>query len=271
VTPALLVVAGVELAALVALGILLARSRREVGRLTQRLAGPRPSGRLTAGRAVKVVVETATKVRDQGVGGLLTSSMEELTRWATEDRAEIARVAAPNGTVTILFSDIENSTALNEQLGDRRWVAVLTAHDAVVRRQVAQHDGHIVKAQGDGFMVVFGEPAAGVRTAVAIERALASERDRNLRRTQIKVRIGVHVGKAVSRDGDYFGRNVAMAARVAEQAAGGEIVVSDQVRLGLRDQDEFVLAPLGEVELKGLIDVHALWAVVWTAPGASAP
>jgi class 3 adenylate cyclase len=100
---------------------------------------------------------------------------------------------------------------------------------------------------------------------------LASERDRNLRRTQIKVRIGVHVGKAVSRDGDYFGRNVAMAARVAEQAAGGEIVVSDQVRLGLRDQDEFVLAPLGEVELKGLIDVHALWAVVWTAPGASAP
>jgi class 3 adenylate cyclase len=263
VTVLWLIVAGAELVAVTVLSVLLVRSQREVDQLKARLAGPRPGARMTAGRAVKAVVETATKVRHQGVGGVLASSIEDLTRWATEDRAEIARVALPNGTVTILFSDIENSTAMNEDLGDSRWVAVLKAHDAIVRRQVTEHGGHVVKAQGDGFMVVFGEPADAVRTAVHVQRALASGRGRGLRRAQIKVRIGAHVGKTVSRDGDYFGRNVAMAARVAEQARGGKILVSDEVRAALGEPDEFELEPCGEVELKGFAGIHALWSVAW--------
>jgi class 3 adenylate cyclase len=216
---------------------------------------------------VKAVVGTAVRFRDQGMGGFLTSSLEDLTRWATEDRAEIVRLAAPDGTITVFFSDIEDSTTLNEQLGDTEWVRVLAAHEKVVRDCVQKHDGHVVKSQGDGFMVVFPHPASGVRAAVQLQKALHNGGPRRLRRSSVRVRIGLHVGPAVSRDGDYFGRNVALAARVAGQADGSQILVSDDLRCALDDEDgEFEFLPRGEVELKGLTGVHTLWQVRWERP-----
>lgn len=262
VTLVVIGVAGLELIAVVVLTVLLVRARLTISRLHKQMTTPRPGRRSAAGRAVKAVVETAARVRTQGVGGLVMASLEDFTRWATEDRAEIARVAAPDGTVTILFSDIEDSTAITEELGDAQWVRLLEAHDAVVRSQVGRHHGHVVKSQGDGFMIVFGAPRDAVCAAANIQRGLAAKSGRRLRRTPLRVRIGIHVGPAISRDNDYFGRNVAMAARVAAQADGGQIVVSDQVRAAL-DDSEFTLHPAGEVELKGLADRHILWTVDW--------
>jgi adenylate cyclase len=264
-TVVLVAVAAAELVALAVVGALLVRSRRHVAELEQRLTATQRTGPLSAAeRAMKAVVGTAVRVRDQGVGGLLMSSLEDLTRWAKEDRAQIVRVAAPDGTVTVFFSDIEDSTSMNEQLGDAEWMRVLDAHDKVVRSQVSRHGGHVVKTQGDGFMVVFGEPAAAVQAAVGIQTALTTGPGRRLRRAPVKVRIGIHVGAVVSRDGDYFGRNVAMAARVAAQAGGGEILISDAVRSALGEQDEFVLERGREVELKGLGEAHLLWMVKWS-------
>jgi class 3 adenylate cyclase len=255
----------VELIALIVLAVLLVRARRTADDLREQLARPVRTGpRSAAGRAVKAMVETAVRMREQGVGGLLMSSLEDLTRWATEDRAAIDSVASADGTVTIFFSDIENSTALNERLGDARWVRLLDAHDSLVRRMVDKHGGHVVKTQGDGFMVVFGDAAAGARAAVDIQRSLGQGRNRSLRRMQVKIRIGLHVGTAVARDGDYFGRNVALAARVAAEAAGDQILVSDAVRAALEDCDEFVLEPRGDTELRGLADRHALWELSWS-------
>lgn len=257
----LLGVAAVELLAIGWLALLAVRSRREVARLARQLerAG-RPAPRSPAGLAMRAVAETAARIRSQGVvSGLLMSSFEDLSRWLTEHRSEIAEVAAPDGTVTIFFSDIEDSTALNEELGDARWVQVLEAHDAVVRRQVGRRNGHIVKTQGDGFMVVFGEPADAAAAALGVQAAVTRRPVGSLRRTPIRIRIGLHIGEAVARDGDYFGRNVAMAARVAAEARGGEILVSDELRSALGDADGFVLEPRGEVELKGLADRHTLW------------
>ncbi len=224
-----------------------------------------PRSRRMAGMAVKAVFETASRVREGGVTGLLMSSIEDITRWATEDRAEIVKVAAPDGTVTIFFSDIEDSTAHNERLGDDEWVRLLDSHDRVVRGEIKRHRGHVVKTQGDGFMVVFRDPAEAVRAAVDIQRGLDEAVHRRLRRTPIRVRIGVHVGTVVSKDGDYFGRNVAMAARVAGTAKGGEIVVSDDVRAALMGNDEFELTPVETTELKGLSGQHQLWDVEWEA------
>ncbi len=256
-------VAAVELVAVVGLTGLLARSRREVATLRDRLAHPARSPHQTpAGLMVQAVVTTATRIRERGlVRGLLMSSLDDLNRWVREQRADIARVAAPDGTVTIFFCDIESSTTLNEQLGDTRWMQVLDAHNALVRRSVAKRGGHVVKSQGDGFMVVFGESTVAVAAAIDIQQALARHPGRRLRRTPVKVRIGLHVGEAVSRDGDYFGRNVAMAARVAAAACGGEVLVTDAVRDVVGEQDEVVLLPRGEVELKGLADRHLLWEV----------
>jgi adenylate cyclase len=245
------------------LRIRLGRAQRRIADLEGELrTHSLPRSRRVAGMAVKTALQAATRVREGGVSGLLVNSIEDITRWATEDRAEIVKIAAADGTVTIFFSDIEDSTAHNERLGDDDWVRLLDAHDRLVRDQINRHRGHVVKTQGDGFMVVFRDPAEGVRAAVDIQRGLESAAGRHLRRTPIRVRIGVHTGTVVSRDGDYFGRNVAMAARVAGQAGGGEIVVSDDVRAALPD-DEFTLTPADKLELKGLSGKHQLWDVEW--------
>ena len=256
---------------LVALGLVwtrLRRSRRRVELLEEALksmpagvATTLPRSLQAAERAVKSVIGTAVKVREQGVSGLLMSSIDDLSRWAMEDRSEIARLAAADGSVTIFFSDIEDSTTLNTELGDTGWVQLLIAHDTMVRAHVERHRGHIVKSQGDGFMIVFETPADAARAGLGIQRSLSEDRSRQLRRTPIRVRIGIHEGPAIARDGDYFGQSVAMAARVGAQAEGGEILVTQQVADDLRENGGFVLADDREVELKGLPGTHVLWRV----------
>ena len=140
-------------------------------------------------------------------------SIEELADWADVERPDLARLA-PDGKVVIMFSDIEESTALNERIGDRSFVKVIEAHDRQVRRLVRKNDGHVVKSQGDGFMMAFADPAARCGARVAMQHALARDAKR-LRHNSIRVRIGIHMGKSVRRGDDLFGRNVAMAARVA--------------------------------------------------------
>jgi class 3 adenylate cyclase len=243
----------------------LRRSRRRVRRLSTELAQPATTrAAKTAGWAIKNVVETAYRMREHGVGGLLRNSIEDLTNWAVEDRQAISRVAGPDGTVTLLFSDIEDSTSLNEQLGDRGWVRLLDVHDELVHRLVDKERGHVVKSQGDGFMIAFGEPAAAVRVATGLQHSITGTRSRTLRRTPIKVRVGIHSGKVVARDGDYFGLNVAMAARVAAQATGGEILVTDGVRESVEDVG-FELRTKA-AELKGIPGTHQLWSVDWEQP-----
>jgi len=242
--------------------IQLRRSRRRVRRLSAELAQPATTrAAKAAGWAMKNVVETAYRMREHGVGGLLRNSIEDLTHWAIEDRQAISRVAGPDGTVTLLFSDIEDSTALNEQLGDKGWVRLLDVHDELVHRLVDKERGHVVKSQGDGFMIAFGEPDAAVRVATGLQHSITGTRSRTLRRTPIKVRVGIHAGKVVARDGDYFGLNVAMAARVAAQATGGEILVTDGVRESVEDVT-FDLRSKA-VELKGIPGTHQLWSVDW--------
>ncbi|MGZ4456582.1 MAG: hypothetical protein ACXVWV_11430, partial [Nocardioides sp.] len=142
----LALVAAAEAAALVSALVLLRRQRRRAERLERelderierdlargrrrpRLAPPRGP---TPQEAVRAVWETAALVREKGVGGALRSSVEDLAGWAQVERPDLARLAAGDGSVAILFSDIEGSTALNEELGDRAWVKVLARHDAVV-------------------------------------------------------------------------------------------------------------------------------------------
>ncbi|HET7682870.1 MAG TPA: adenylate/guanylate cyclase domain-containing protein [Marmoricola sp.] len=260
-------------AALAGIVVLLRRleaARADVGRLEAALETyerqvlrdlPAPAPVKAAGRVVQTVMETATRVREQGVGGTLISSLDDFTRWALEDRTAIARVAGPDGTVTLFFSDIEGSTVLNNELGDARWVKVLAAHDQVVETYVEKYRGHVVKTQGDGHMVVFSTPDLALHAAVDIQRALNANwnRSRRLRRTPIRVRIGLHTGTAVEKGGDWFGQNVAFAARVAAQAQGGEVLVSDEVVQGAGE--DFTFEAAEAIELKGFEGDHQLWRV----------
>jgi class 3 adenylate cyclase len=248
--------------ALVVIGVLaraLVLARRELRDLRE-ASWRRPRTRF-AGRAARAVLEATVRVRDTGVSGLLSSSLEDVQRWLSEDRDEVVQAMAPDGTVTVLFSDIANSTPLNERLGDDRWLTVLEAHNRIVRRQVRRRDGHVVKTQGDGFMVAFADPGDAARAGLGIQRAIGASRNRHLRREQVQVRIGMHVGVVVPRDGDYFGRNVAMSARVASAAEAGETLVSDELRTALADDPGFRFESRGNRELKGLTGTHHLWTV----------
>ncbi len=249
----------------------LVEARSEASELRDALAseqatprGPRAvQAAQAAGQAMRSVVETANRMRDQGVREMLLSSIDDLAAWAMEDRNEIARIAAPDGTVTMMFSDIENSTSLNSEIGDEQWVKLLGAHDRLLHTYVDRHRGHIVKSQGDGYMVVFPNSDLAILASLGIQRALSAKRQRSrrLRRTPIRVRIGLHTGTAIEREGDYFGRNVAMAARVAAMADGGEILVTGEIAEELADATEYTFTEDDTVELKGLPGEHQLWLV----------
>jgi adenylate cyclase len=272
---ALAIVLGLLLvASLVALGVQtrrLARARaaeppappREVTLAVPERPRPRDTAVQAAGLAVRTVVETASRLRERGVKDTLLSTIDDFTDWALEQRSQIARVAAADGTVTIFFSDIENSTALNSGMGDEQWVRLLDSHDRLLHTYIDKHRGYVVKNQGDGYMVVFSTPSLGVDAALDIQRALSTkrQRSRHLRRTPIRVRIGLHTGTVIEREGDYFGSNVAMAARVAALADGGEIVVTAGVAEALAEREDLQVREAEVVELKGLPGEHALFLV----------
>jgi adenylate cyclase len=255
-TLALALSQAVTLVALVVAVRALRAEQRTTQELRARLQNPTSRATQAAGWAVRRVVDTATRVRERGfLDGLVTASIEDLTAWSQAEREEIVKVAAPDGTVTIMFTDIEDSTPLNEELGDKGFVKLLSAHARVVERQVARHLGHVVKSQGDGFMLVFGSPSDAVAAALAIRQEPAGVRRH---RTPVRVRVGIHQGPAIAKGGDYFGRAVAIAARVAACAQGGQVLVTTPV---VEELEGYAVESCGEFELRGLGGTHELWAV----------
>src|SRR6202453_1141279 len=250
-------VAAVEAAALGVLWRLLYRVRAENEALRQ------PPDLLSGGReAVKTVWQTANIVRKEGFGAAVRSSIEDLADWAEVERPDLARVT-PDGRVVILFSDIEESTALNEKIGDRAWVKLISSHDKLVQGLVQRRAGHVVKSQGDGFMIAFARAEQAVRCGIDVQHALHKDAKRK-RHEEIRVRIGIHMGRSVRRGDDLFGRNVAMAARVAAQAVGGEILVSQPVRDAVSDcpdSQDIGFDEGRDVELKGFSGSYRLFAV----------
>lgn len=257
---AVYVLAGIAVAEAAALGVVslrLRRARAEADALQHRVASRSllPPG---AREAVKTLWQTANLVRRKGLGAAVRSSIEDLADWAEVERPDLARIT-PDGKVVILFTDIEDSTALNERIGDRAWVKLIAHHDEMVHRKVSEHAGHVVKSQGDGFMVAFAQPEQAVRCAIDVQRALNSRN--KLRPPVIRVRIGIHMGRSVRRGDDLFGRNVAMAARVAAAADGAQILISEPVRDAVAECDDFTVDAGRDAELKGFAGTHRLYAV----------
>ena len=185
--------------------------------------------------------------------------MDEIADTVSETRPDLSSTSAPDGTVTIAFTDIEDSMRLNAFLGDRRWLDVLRAHNEVITRVTEEHDGTVVKSQGDGFMLAFASARRAVTCALAIEAAVAETfRDPG---SPIRVRIGLHVGETVHEADDHFGHAVNYAARVASAAAGGEIVVSSLVHGLLAETGEFEFDDAREVELKGIEGLQKVYPV----------
>lgn len=178
------------------------------------------------------------------------------------EQSDLRSYAAPDGTTTILFSDMEGSTAMTERLGDQRAQEVLHIHNAIIRQQVITHGGFEVKTQGDGFMLAFSSARWALQCAIAIQRAFAANTDQHSGEP-ILVRIGLHTGEAIKEGYDFFGKSVILAARVAGQAEGGQILVSSLLKELVESIGEFEFGESRQVELKGLSGQHLVYEVRW--------
>jgi predicted ATPase/class 3 adenylate cyclase len=162
----------------------------------------------------------------------------------------------PSGTVSFLFTDIEQSTRAWED-HTATMEAALTRHDALCRSLIEAGGGYVFSASGDGFCAAFGHARQAAAAAVAIQRALATEAwPEGLR---LEVRMGVHSGDAQERDANYYGPTVNRAARIMDAAHGGQILVSDAAASSLSGED---LIDLGLHWLKDLPTRERLWHLV---------
>ncbi|HEX3265809.1 MAG TPA: adenylate/guanylate cyclase domain-containing protein, partial [Candidatus Limnocylindrales bacterium] len=171
-------------------------------------------------------------------------------------------VRAPAATLTFLFSDIEGSTRLLDELGSEAYTTVLERQAAIMRAAIAAHGGREEGTEGDSFFVVFDSAIEAVEAAVEAQRALAAEPwppD-----VEVNVRMGLHAGEASSSAAGLVGLDVNRAARIAAAAHGGQIVVSDAVNALVTPllRDGISLRGLGRHRLKDLREPQPLCQVV---------
>jgi class 3 adenylate cyclase len=199
----------------------------------------------------------------------MRSTIEQILPSALADAPSLARHSDEQGTVTILFTDIEGSTALAQRLGDKAYHALLAEHNRILREKVAGHGGHEVKSMGDGFMVAFASAARALSCAVDMQKAFAAynaERaaaHAELVEAPIKVRIGLNTGESIEEAGDYFGTAVTLAARIAARAQGGQVLVSEVVRTVGGSLAGVEFRDAGRKQLKGIKGRQRVYEVVW--------
>jgi len=191
----------------------------------------------------------------------IRSTIEQILPSALADAPNLARHSDEQGTVTILFTDIEGSTALGQRLGDKPYHALLAEHNRILREQVARHGGHEVKCMGDGFMVAFASAARALSCAVDIQKAFAAYNESA--EEPITVRIGLNTGESIEEAGDYFGTAVTLAARIADKAQGGQVLVSEVVRTVGGSLAGVEFRDAGRKQLKGIKDRQRVYEVVW--------
>jgi class 3 adenylate cyclase len=165
----------------------------------------------------------------------------------------------PSGTVTFLFSDIEGSTRLLQQLGER-WGDALGEHRALLRGAFEDAGGREVEVQGDAFFAVFARARDAVAAAAAAQRAVAAHTWPD--DIELRVRMGIHTGEPSLGEEGYLGLDVVRAARICSAAHGGQILVSETAR-ALVGGEEF--RDVGIHRLRDIDGEHRLFQLV--APG----
>jgi len=202
---------------------------------------------------------------------LAATHCDFITQGAAEPSDDPSATLSPFRTV--LFTDVEGSTALTQRLGDVKARDLLREHERITREQLRAHGGAEVKTMGDGFMASFGSATQALECAIALQRAFAGGVGAPLAApgegdapspgaSPIRIRIGLNAGEPVAEDEDLFGTAVILAARIAAKADGGEIFVSNVIR-ELVAGKEFLFSDLGDTELRGFEDPVRLYEVRW--------
>jgi class 3 adenylate cyclase len=180
----------------------------------------------------------------------------------------------PSGTVTFVFSDVERSTLLLKELGDR-YGELLDEHRGLMRRHFTAHDGVEIDTQGDAFFFAFSRARDAVTAAVEAQRAHADHEWPG--GVQVRVRMGLHTGEPAVGSEGYTGLDVVRAARLCTSGAGGHVLLSDTTRalVGSALPEGVSVFPLGERRLKDIDEPERVYELeiegVEAAPSPAAP
>ena len=205
-------------------------------------------------------------VRSQSIGPLpnetgIAAMHEFLSPGGMHAWAE-GRQDSADGVRIILFTDLEKHTEMMQRLGDERGRAVLREHEVITREALAAYGGSEVKTMGDSFMASFSSAIRALECAIALQKAFAVRNETSIE--QLRVRVGLSAGEPIAEEDDLFGSSVILAARVADQARGGEIVLANVVR-ELAAGRGFLFGDRGEVPLRGFEEPVHLFDLKWDA------
>ncbi len=162
--------------------------------------------------------------------------------------------------VTLFYSDVSGFTAMTERLGDSVVFDVMRQHIELLRSLAAQHAGREVEVRGDACLLAFESPDACIACAIAVHRALAEQRRAAAERA-VAVRIGLHTGRPIAHQGGLFGRDVILAARLADVCPTNAILASRSFSRRLRDARR--VGRERRVRLKGMREPETVARIYW--------
>jgi adenylate cyclase len=171
---------------------------------------------------------------------------------------DLGRLSSPDGALTLMLSDVDDAESLAERLGPQEWEGMLRDHHTLVTQVIGHHDGQVATVERDGFMAYFNSAHAGLHCGIELQRTFSSGAG-----TGVSLRMGLHSGFVIANPDQLLGRNVVLAARIAGKAAGGEILVSSNLKEYTESDPRFQFEPRGEFHFKGLLGEHSLYAVPW--------
>jgi class 3 adenylate cyclase len=211
------------------------------------------------------VVEDAVslKLAAQGLEPTtLSTSIQGVAARMCEQRPDLAPCSGPDGTVTLIFSDIEDYTGMLERLGDLKSHLIVQDHNTIIRSQTTLHEGREVEVRGDGVLLAFPSAARAAQCTIALQRAFADYNESHQEHS-IHIRLGLHSGEVIKDADTFFGKSVVHAFRVADLARGREILVSEATRSLIEGSGAFRFDPERLVELKGLEGQHRVSSLRW--------
>jgi adenylate cyclase len=244
--------------------LLLPGSVVRIGDTTIELEVPLEPARSTLGpegSRATTVTDGAVRAAGGGPVGARETSIDAVAR-SVRNTKQLLGSEDFEGTITIVFSDIESSTERASAMGDTAWMKVLNKHNEIIRRNVGRFSGRVVKNQGDGFMLTFPGARRALRCAIAVQQEL-TEAEREDEEGSVRIRVGVHTGEVIADGGDIFGRHVMIAARVASQAMGREILVSSLVHEIASARGDLTFGEPRLVSHKGIEGDHLVYPLVW--------
>ena len=218
---------------------------------------------LAAGRAVAALLPNARLVAVDGDAEHYYQGHQQwidtVLKFLDEGRGEKgeAQPSATSALVTILFTDMQSSTALTQRLGDAKAQEVRRAHNDIVRSALSANGGSEIKHTGDGIMASFPSTSGALECAIAIQRGVEEHKQEHPD-SPLGIYIGLNAGEPIAEDDDLFGTSINLAARICDHAERGQILASNVIR-ELAAGKDFLFSDLGETELRGFEDPVKLW------------